>query len=126
MKIEFGQKITDSAAAGKKDAVHVPVIGAVFVGTSARAGNFVRFTDDSYTKIEKTVTRRNAHGIIDPFLDNSIHYGDKVWVMLVPNATKNLTHVYELTFEDVPEAPPPAPEAYCQDRDYADGCQGCW
>jgi hypothetical protein len=127
MKIEFGQKVTDVSLVGKRDAVHVPVICAenVEIVRTLRAGDFVIFTDDSYSQVVLADTKANAHGIVDPFLKYAAKQNERVWIILVPNATSNLSHTYDLNFSNVAPAKKAEPESL-PIEDYDDGCRGCW
>lgn len=88
---------------GTRDAVHVPfVVGRASWGKSSlqermdgmKPGAFVRFVDEKFVEFV-LCAKEEAHGIINPFLDE-VSYYDSVVVMLIPGITTPVVHHFEI------------------------------
>lgn len=82
---------------GTKDAVHVHIVIAEkdSYKEEIKPGDWVKFTDDKYNKIIKC-EKVDAHGIVDPFLDEYIYSFDKFAVLLVPGIASAVRHDFEI------------------------------
>jgi hypothetical protein len=85
---------------GTRDAVHVPFVVAIVdhklnvgIRLSIQPGQWVRFTDEKFTKVEPC-EKEDAHGIIDPFIDEMSLYN--VRVLLRPGITSPVRHEFEI------------------------------
>ena len=119
--MKIGQ-IDNSSVRGTRDAFHVPSV-LVHSYHDLKAGDKVRFIDDSFTEV-MPAGKLAPHGIIDPFV-KKFNATEQVWVLLMPDSIGKLNHVFELKFEDVPKAHVPEPEPV-EDKFEDDGCRGCW
>jgi hypothetical protein len=119
--MKIGQ-IDNESPLGLRDAFHVP---SVLVRSYQRlkAGDKVRFTDDSFKEVVPA-GQLAPHAIIDPFV-KPFKTTEQVWALLMPDSIGKLNHVFELKFEDVPKAYVPEPEPVEGIIEY-DGCRGCW
>lgn len=84
---------------GTRDAVHVPIIAAKldpkekYYG-QIDAGSFVKFTDPEFT-LFTICQKENAHGIINPFLDE-VNFYDTVVILLLPGITTPVRHAFNI------------------------------
>ena len=72
----------------QRDAIHI-AIAQVTAATSLAAGTDVGFIGLSKTHVNQC---ENPIGIIDPFLKEPAHAGDRVWLFLYPNTVTSLSH----------------------------------
>jgi hypothetical protein len=121
MKSKIGQAGSNEDSVGTRDAVHVPVV-LVTAHDKIKAGDNVRFADDTYKMVVKTEKSRR-HAIVDPFLPDNFNITNSFLVMLVPDATLKLVHHYDLAFTDVPKA---YVEPIEDNDDEDNGCRGCY
>jgi hypothetical protein len=131
MGMKIGETTRDTTMTGTQDAFHMHAV-LVQSDKPLDAGDNVRFTDNTFTKVERC-GKRERHAIVDPFAE--IGSGELFWVLLAPNKTSNLSHKFDIDIEDVKKVskeppPPPAPPrfaprlSYDEDR-YDDECRGC-
>jgi len=93
MAMMFGN--LEESGLGKRDAFHAPAV--LVRGEGLRAGDRVRFTDDTLT----TVTLAGlgaAHAVVDPFV-GPIRTGQLVWVLLAPGLVGCLTHYFDVSLD---------------------------
>lgn len=100
------------AAIGTRDCVHIAVISGKLKLVSqnyALPGNHVRIQPDGTVCVP--AGGLEPHGIIDPFMLDTAHDGDLVWVLLKPGSITHLQHVWshpEITGDCPVVAPAPA------------------
>lgn len=109
---------------GFRDAFHVPAIVASSYDR-VYPGDMVKFVDEEC----KTVVGcdvEEAHGIVDPWADNSGD-GKLFWVLLKPGMTNKLSHNFEVSFEKPLNDSKKYNYEYVRDyvREEDDGCRGC-
>ena len=85
---------------GTRDAVHVPIVFAeidnklsIDIRMNIQPGQWVRFVDEKFTKIEPC-EKENGHGIIDPFIEDISLWN--VRVLLRPGITSPVRHEFEI------------------------------
>lgn len=85
-----------SLPAGTRDAVHCPIVivSSKEYPVKLSPGDWVKFTDDKFTKVEKC-EKRDADGIVDPFLETVDCY-ENFAIMLVPHTTQGLFHSFDI------------------------------
>ena len=113
--------------AGTRDAIHVPfVVGKpVFQGIQhIQPGSWVRFVDANFTEFV-LCDKTDAHGIVNPFLDEISRYNDVV-VLLIPGITSQVTHQFDIdpSLRDQRQAMLEAELAEVKEQD--PGCADCW
>lgn len=90
---------------GTRDSVHVPfVVGRaefpkelrdrMTLHKALQPGAYVKFIDDKYTKFV-LCEKAEAHGVLNPFLDQ-ISMWDPVVVFLLPGITTTTRHTFEI------------------------------
>lgn len=101
---------------GVKDAIHLAVYVAT-AGELLKPGDTV--TVSEIGKAYKTVN--NPVGIVDPFMNRNIFYGENFYVLVMPKTTSNLRHSW-----DHPTLPSftKEPYDYRDDDDYNE-CRFC-
>lgn len=57
---------------------------------------------------------QTAYGILDPFINQSLNVGDKVWLILFPGMITSLRHVWEHSY--FPESPKETPISSLEDK----------
>lgn len=92
-----------------RDAVHLAVY-QITLGQSISMWNkaskiTIRENGRAYVFDESKDTK--AYGILDPFIDQELNVGDKVWLVLFPGMITSLRHVWEHNF--FPESPKETP-----------------
>jgi hypothetical protein len=83
---------------GRRDAFHVPA-ALVVSDEHLRAGDYVRFTDRSCTKVVLS-SKKESHGVIDPWGDLILMAGYKFWVFINPGLTSDLRHEFIVTLPE--------------------------
>jgi len=86
---------------GTRDAVHVPFVVGRAKDSSIqerieglKPGSFVKFVDDKFVEFA-LCTKEEAHGILNPFLDEITWY-DAVVVFIMPGITTPVVHHFEI------------------------------
>jgi hypothetical protein len=99
--MRLGQKESyDNPLLGRKDAFHVAAVLCHSEDVPLEPGDYVRFTGDSFTRVEKVEDHSKAHGIVDPFLSEKTG-DDLFWVLVKPGLASGVNHNFELTISDV-------------------------
>lgn len=111
--LEIGKLATERA--GKKDAIHVPVVSVVARETFSPGEAVV--VQDNFAN--KAVVGKPT-GIVDPFLNEDVQKGDRFWLFLQPGSVNDLRHEW-----DTPEFPDVAESKEFQDY-LDDSCRGCY
>ncbi len=125
MTMTFGKCNDADALVGTRDAFHVAAI-LVTSNNSLNPGEHVRFTDDTYTMVERVTGHNKAHAIVDPWLEGPPRPGKKFLVVLMPDSSTNLRHHFDLKYTDVPKAYVPLVDDTWYDDNDDDGCRGCY
>lgn len=89
-----------------RDAIHVAV-APVVAASELQPGQHVGVLEDGRADaIEKTI------GIVDPFLTEPVHPGERFWLLTYPNTITSLRHVWtHPAFRiRIPQKPQPSPE----------------
>ena len=97
-----------------KDAVHVAVV-ALRAHEALEPGE--RVATDGYGTTASVNPRREAVGVVDPFIQRTVMPGETVTVMLLPNTITDLSHTWSH-----PAFPDPEPS---DDDDDDPSCSGC-
>jgi hypothetical protein len=84
---------------GTRDAVHVPIVvgradASLDWKVKLNPGDAVKFTDMEFTKFVPC-ERSEAHGILNPFLEEICRY-ESVIVFMVPGITSPVRHRFEI------------------------------
>lgn len=108
----IGELSTDQEA-GLRDAFHVPSI-LVTSNDTLVPGECVSFLDASTVV---AATRFSYQAIIDPFIEDSVAPGQKVWAFIRPHLVGSLTHHFDAY--SIPDMPVEENEDY-------DECAGCY
>lgn len=113
---------------GNRDAVHAPVI-CVTSWHNLAAGQPVKFDDDSLTTVV-ACDREDMQAIVNPFLEGYTNYLP-FWVLLVPNSTNGLRHVYEVDFKSnnfmrISSSCIHCGSPHCENNHCQDSCRGCY
>jgi hypothetical protein len=87
----LGDLITDGDR--RRDAVHVAV-APVTAAEELRPGQHVGFTPAGQTELVGPVDPSQHIGIVDPFLKDQVHPGQRFWLFLYPNTVTSLRHVW--------------------------------
>lgn len=88
---------------GTRDAVHWPIIvGQCDYHNLPKVpmltpGMFVKFTNDSFTKFIPC-PKEEAHGVINPALDEIIYF-DSVVILMMPGITTPVRHEFQVDLE---------------------------
>jgi hypothetical protein len=114
--MKIGQ-IDNEDTLGKRDAFHVPAV-LVKANEPLKAGDGLRFTDDTFTMVVRSNV--NRHAIVDPFV-KKINVGDQFWALLMPDSIGKLNHHFDLNIADVPKT-----ARQIEEEEEYDGCRGCW
>lgn len=106
----------------KRDAVHLAV-EPVTAGEELSPGAPIRVEKG----VARRAYRREAMGIVDPFLEGNVQMGQRFWFVMMPRAVHSLRHVWtHPDFPDVADAPDAAPEAKAEAeawlRAHAESC----
>lgn len=113
--IEIGSLATEKA--GKKDAIHVPVVAVVARELLAPGEAVV--IQDNYAN--KAVVGEST-GIVDPFLKEDVQTGGRFWLFLQPGSVEDLRHEWS-----TPTFPDNKKELTQDDVDWLeDSCRGCY
>ena len=130
--LKVGEISRDVNLAGKRDAVHVPVI-LVSSRMTLKGGQNVKFTDKSMIMVE-FCAKKDRQAIVDPFIEVTVP-GDIFHVLLEPSLVSNLTHQFDIASTEVNETIDDDDEcAGCygghvveETEDYEDNsCRGCY
>lgn len=97
----------------KRDAIHLavePVVASHWMNP----GDHVRFVHGSKLSVE-VVDRKDAIGMVDPFLHGEVEKGERFWLVVYPREITSLRHVWtHPAFEE--EADEPAKKSSLEDR----------
>lgn len=86
---KLGQLITTEE---KRDAIHFAV-APVTAKSKLAPGEWIMFAIPGNTEqVQVARNKRNAIGIVDPFLDHDVLEGESFWMMLMPNTITSLRH----------------------------------
>jgi hypothetical protein len=97
--MKLGSTELNAAFLGRRDAFHVAAV-LVFCTEELNGGDSVRFDDNTYKTVVKS-DLATRHAVADPFV-GKIELGQMFWAVLIPDRTKNLTHQFDLNFDDIP------------------------
>lgn len=97
--MKLGTLETEVNLLGRRDAFHCAAV-LVFCTEELQGGDSVRFDDNTYKTVVKC-DREHRHAVADPFV-GKIELGQMFWAVLIPDRTKNLTHHFDLNFDDIP------------------------
>lgn len=91
---------------GTRDAAHIPFVVAQYnittttleerlkMGHKLPPGHFVRFIDDNYMHFV-LCDRDEAHGIINPFIEE-VRFYDAVVIFILPGITSSVRHYFDI------------------------------
>ena len=74
----------------QRDAIHIAIL-PVIVDDHLSAGDTVKFVYGSTDKV-RYAPEENSIGVIDPFLEDYIPIGSRVWLFLKPNSITGIRH----------------------------------
>ena len=126
--MKIGHKGEAEEKVGQRDAFHVPAVLVKWVGPGLPLpGGDVRFVDNSFTQV-MGCEEEDRNAVIDPFVPAIEIQGDvSFWVLLIPEATSNLTHNFNINLPNVPQkVDEDEDEDEDEYEDEYDGCRGCW
>jgi hypothetical protein len=87
----LGQLITDGDR--RRDAIHIAV-APVTAAEALKPGQHVGFAPAGQTEAVGPVDAHRYIGIVDPFLKDLVHPGQRFWLFLYPNTVTSLRHVW--------------------------------
>lgn len=82
---------------GERDAHHVAGI-VCCCNSIVEPGQHVKIVDWTASRVE-LCHKTERHGVVDPFLMNSMEAGRKFWVILNPEVTQDLRHEFTIKGE---------------------------
>lgn len=75
----------------RRDAIHLAV-EPVIAGEKLKPGTEIFLGDDG--KAYRAYGNTKALGIVDPFLQNPVRFGDRFWLVVMPRMITSLRHVW--------------------------------